>query len=287
MPADYERAVAFILAHGSGVELHALNELTGGDRYEVPPWSEVARQILDGQRPDGGWAPFWASDYSSLDATCYRFAQAEMAQPSLPLAALDFLRSRQRPDGSWEEDESVRDLAPPWAKPGDLSAQLYLTANCGWCLSNARAYGMPGYEAETAKAGAYLERYLAPDGSLPSFLHTHWLAAALWIRLNWKESFWPVGLEEGRPALPEPVKRTLDHLATQLDGETPAGALGWMLTTLAPLGVPPEHPAIVKALALLSKQQRPDGGWTSEDGPERDAWVTMQALTTLIQWRGI
>jgi hypothetical protein len=160
-----------------------------------------------------------------------------------------------------------------------------VTANCGWWLSNERAYSRPEDDSEATKAGAYLERYLAPDGSLPSFLHTYWLAAALWIRLKWKGAFWPTGPEEGRPELPEQAKRTLDYLATRLHGEMPAGALGWMLTTLAPLGVPPEHPAIVKALALLSEQQRPDGGWTSEDGSERDAWVTAQALLALNPWK--
>src|SRR5262245_29187720 len=100
MPADYERAVAFILAHGSGVELHALNELEGGDKDAVPPWSEVEQQLLDSQRADGGWAPFWAADYSSLDATCYRLAQAEIARLYVPKlkTALEFLRSRQRSD---------------------------------------------------------------------------------------------------------------------------------------------------------------------------------------------
>jgi Prenyltransferase and squalene oxidase repeat len=276
MPADYERAVAFILAHGSGVELNALNELEGGDRPNAPSSDEVERQVLEGQRADGGWSPFWAPDYSSLDATCYRLAQAEMAGLSILQAAFDFLRSRQRSEGSWEEDESVRDLAPPWATPGDLAARLYLTANCGWWLVNGMAHGAQGYEDEAARAGAYLERNQAEDGSLPSFLQTHWLAAALWIRL-----------EEGQPDLPEQATRALDRLAIQLGDETPAGALGWMLTTLAGLGVPEEHPSITQAVALLSEQQRPDGGWTSEDGPERDAWVTLQALTTLIQWRGI
>jgi hypothetical protein len=274
MPADLDRAVAYILAHGNDAQRFALNELMGGDEYEVVSDTEVERQVLEGQRADGGWAPFWAHDYSSLDATCYRLAQAELAWVSLPRSPMDFLRSRQRPNGSWEEDESVRDLAPPWATPGDLAARLYLTANCGWWLANAKAYRMPEYEVEAAKAGAFLEQYLTPDGSLPSFLQTHWLAAALWIRLNW-----------GSRNLPQPTQRALDYLATQFDDETPAGALGWMLKTLAPLGVPPEHPVIVKAVALLSEQQRPDGGWTSEDGPERDAWVSLQALTTLIQWR--
>jgi hypothetical protein len=273
MPANHERAVAFALAHGSGVERYMLDNLADENEYEATSVTELEQQLLEGQRPDGGWAPFWASNYSSLDATCYRLAQAEMARLSLPRAAFDFLRSRQQPDGRWEEDESVRDQAPPWAKPGDLAAQLYLTANCGWWLINGMARGESGYQDETARAGAYLERYQAEDGSLPSFLQTHWLAAALWIRLEW-----------GQPDVPEQAKRTLDYLATQLNDETPAGALGWMLTTLAGLDVPEEHPVIVKAVALLSAQQRPDGGWTSEDGPERDAWVTMQALVALIQW---
>jgi hypothetical protein len=279
MPADYERAVAFILAHGSDADLYTLKKFRigyNGPSGPVPHDSEVEKHWLEGRHADGGWAPFWARDYSSLDATCYRLAQADLAwllrfKSFGP--ALEFLRSRQRQDGSWEEDESVRDLAPPWAKPGDLAAQLYLTANCGWWLINARAYGFPDYETAATKAGAYLEQYQAENGSLPSFLQTHWLTAGLWIRLEW-----------GQPDLPEQAMSALDYLATQLDVETPAGALGWMLTTLAPLGVSKEHPAIVKAVALLDERQRPDGGWTSEDGPERDAWVTMQALLALIQW---
>jgi hypothetical protein len=275
MPFDYERAVAFILAHGSDVERYALTNFAINNHDGAPTTKKVERQWLEGQRADGGWAPFWAADYSSLDATCYRLAQADIAwllrfKSFRP--ALEFLRSRQRQDGSWEEDESVRALAPPWAKPGDLAARLYLTANCGWWPINARVYGFPEYETEAMKAGAYLEQYQAADGSLPSFLQAHWLAAALWIRPN-----------RVKREIPERAMRALDHLATQLDGETPAGALGWMLTTLADVTVPLEHPAIVRALALLSEQQRPDGGWTSEDGPERDAWVTTQAVSVLIK----
>jgi hypothetical protein len=276
MPADYERAVTFILEHGSGIERYVLNNLAGEDEFDAPPITEIERRALEGQREDGGWEPFWASGYSSLDATCYRLAQAEMSRIRLPEPALEFLRSRQQPDGSWEEVESVRDLAPPWAKPGDLAGRLYLTSNCGWWLINATAYGQRGYESEAMKAGAYLERHQGAVGSLPSFLQTHWLAAALWIRLNW-----------GSPDLPESAKSALYSLATRLDDTVPSGALGWMLTTLAPLGVPAEHPAIVKAVALLSEQQRPDGGWTSEDGSDHEAYVTVQALLALIQWRAI
>jgi hypothetical protein len=277
MPADFDRAVAFVCERGDELDRVRLNLiLADGEREDDIPYHEVKRSVFQGQRPDGGWAPFWAPEYSSLDATCYRLAQGELTDLGLyhPECerALDFLAARQRPDGSWEEDESVRELAPPWAKPGELAARLYLTANCGWWLMNASPSTDPAYKDEAARAGAYLERYLAPDGSLPSFLQTYWLAAALWIRLYWRQ-----------PDPPDLAPRTLDHLATLLGDSVPAGALGWMLTTLAPLGVAPDHPALVKALALLAEQQRPDGGWTSEDGPDRDAYVTVQALLALVQ----
>jgi hypothetical protein len=127
------------------------------------------------------------------------------------------------------------------------------------------------------RAGAYLEQHLAPDGPLPSFLQAYWLAAALWIRLNWEQM----------PDLPEPTRRVLDYLASRMSDEIPAGALAWMLTTFGPIGMPIEHPLIQRATVLLSEQQREDGSWASEDGPARDPYVTMEALRALVMWQAI
>jgi hypothetical protein len=283
MPVDFDRAVAYIREHGDVFDKCPIDELLAGQGSLSP---EQERQFLVGQRDDGGWAPFWAPDYSSLDATCFRLAQAE----SLDLVrdacvrALRFLVSRQRSDGSFEEDHSTRDLAPPWATPGKQKPQLYLAANCGWWLINGPVNGWPSRaddgdacRAGAARAGAYLERYLAPDGSLPSFLQTHWLAAALWIRLNWQ---YP-------PEHPERVWRVLDYLTTRMSDGVPASSLAWMLATLAPIGVPIEHPLIERATALLSRQQRPDGSWASEDDPQRDPYTTVEALRALVLWRAI
>src|SRR5579859_2299383 len=75
----------------------------------------------------------------SLDATCFRVAQAEQfgmtAKEAAIRDALTFLALRQRDDGSWEEEDHVAELTPPWATPGDLAARLYLTANCGFWLA--------------------------------------------------------------------------------------------------------------------------------------------------------
>ncbi len=273
MPADFDRGAAFVREHGDEVERNGVDEILGEGGLS----NEQLRQFFAGQRADGGWPPFWALDYSSLDATCFRLAQCETLFISLypreAKRALDFLRERQREDGSWEEDASMRDKAPPWSKPGELAAHLYITANCGWWLVNASANGNRSYLGEAAQAGNFLERYLAPDGALPSFLQTYWLASALWIRLNW-----------GSQELPNNAWRALDHLATLLNDDVPSGALGWMLTTLSGIGVPYEHPAAAKAVASPEEQQRPDGGWTSEDGANRDAYATVQALLALVQW---
>ena len=104
-----------------------------------------------------------------------------------------------------------------------------------------------------------------------AFVREHWLAAGLWIRL-------------GRNDL---GNRMLDYLATRMSDSVPASSLAWMLTTLAGLGTFHEHPLIQKATALLISEQRADGSWASEDGPDRDPYVTVEALRGLIQWAAI
>lgn len=273
MPVDFDRAVAFVHAHGSEFDQLRLDVLLGDGALLS---HEQEQRFLAGQRGDGGWAPFWAPDYSSLDATCFRLAQGEELrigfwEPAFARAS-DFLRSRQRQDGSWEEDEAVRDLAPPWAHPGELAPRLYLTANCGWWLANATLSGTSVTTDEAVQhAGTYLEQHLAQDGSLPSFLHAHWLAAGLWFRLGCDDL----------------AHRVLEYLATRMSDEVPASSLAWMLTTFGGLGISPDHALAQKATMLLMSQQRADGSWASEDGPERDPYVTVEALCGLLKWAAI
>lgn len=258
--ADLERAAAFVSARGTPAEQAQLRYILTGE--PVPP--EMTAAIFAGQRADGGLAPFWAPDYSSLDATCFRLAQAERAGMALEdealVAALLCLRQRQRADGSWEEDEAIRELAPPWAMPGDLAATLYLTANCAFWLSM-----LPQPDDAAARGARFLAGHLTAAGELPSFSHTQWLAIGLWQRLG----------------LHEPAERATAALATHLDSETPASALAWLLTTLLLSGFPARHALVHRAAELLARAQRPDGGWSSEDGPDRDVHTTLEAIRAL------
>lgn len=272
MSASFDRAVAYVRAHGDEFDQGRLDLLLGGPSLS----NDQQWRFLAGQRADGGWPPFWAPDASSLDATCYRLAQAEglhmgTCYPQIA-RGVAFIRARQRDDGSWEEDEALHELAPPWAKPGALAPRLYLTANCGWWLAETSLTStMVTADPAARRAGDYLERHEAADGSLPSILHAHWLAAGLWIRL-------------GRQDLADCV---LDTLATRVTDDVAAGALAWMLVTLGGLGIAPDHPLGQTATSRLASLQRADGGWTSEDGPNRDPIVTVEALRGLRKWAAI
>ncbi|WP_201377751.1 hypothetical protein [Ktedonobacter sp. SOSP1-52] len=128
-------AITFVRSTGDVVEQARLRYLLDGEPLALT----IRQQMFADQQEDGGWRPFWASDYSSLDATYFRLAQAEQLGLSTNEAeiasALIFLTQRQRKDGSWEDEEQMAEQTPLWAMPGDLSARLYLTANCGFWLT--------------------------------------------------------------------------------------------------------------------------------------------------------
>jgi squalene cyclase len=169
-----EKAIRFITEQGSPVELARLEYLRTGQ----PPSRQAVEALLAGQQDDGGWAPFWAPGYSSLDATCFRLAQAEqlglLRTENAIVRASRLIGARQLEDGSWEENGQVASIAPPWARPGDQAARLYLTANCGFWLSVIEPDG-----SKAKRAADFLLPHLNLDGQLPSFLQTHWLAGGL------------------------------------------------------------------------------------------------------------
>jgi len=256
---NFEKAIRFVMNNGNKVELARLNFILANERAS----KEVIADLFSHQREDGGWSAFWADNYSSLDATCFRLAQAEQLgiteSGTELLRAVNFLAQRQSADGSWEEDVRVASAAPPWARPGDLSAKLYLTANCGLWLAL-----LSNPDNIASRAAEYLQTHLGPDGHLPSFLHTHWLAGGLWYKLNWQESARHIF---------EILSKRINELATN--------NLSWLITTMCAAGVPTSHSLVNKAASLLEQSQQDDGHWESEDGSSQNIHSTLEAMRAL------
>ncbi len=254
-------AIAFVEKNGNAAEHARLRFGVSGLR---PTAQEIAR-LFDGQRDDGGFEPFWAPDYSSLDATCHRLAQADQlglisAQPIVAVArAIDFIALRQARDGSFEEDASVAGQAPPWVMPGDPAAQVYLTANCGFWL----AIGDRLADAANA-AGRFLHNQIQKGDALASYMHANWLAAGLWHQLGWLK----------------PFDYMTGYLSAHLDEQDGAN-LAWLMAALLRAGVPRQHALVQAAAARLCALQQPDGRWVSADGEACDVHVTLEALFAL------
>jgi hypothetical protein len=257
--ANLKKAVEFVISHGNKEERSRLNYWL----KDEPLPRNLIERIFANQQADGGWEPRWVEAYSSPNATCYRLAQAQQlgmsGSESSVKQAVMFLIQRQSLDGSWEEEPSAAEAAPPWAKPGELGAKLYLTANCGFWV----AY-WGNREGGGTKAASFLIRHLDEDGRLPSYLHAHWLAGGLWTLLGWRQ----------------PVESVTSYLSARLH-DLAASNLSWLITTYLAAGTPPTHPLLEAAASLLAQQQQDGGHWQSEDGPEHDVSATLEALYAL------
>lgn len=267
---DLEAAIGFVVARGDRVERARLSWLRTG----TPPQPDVLSEAETGQSRHGGWPATWNGHVASVDATCFRLAELDdlgALTGDAARQALDWLASRQRPDGSWEEDEALIVDAPAWARPGDPEARLYLTANAAYWLTVAanstlrptsllEEHVVP-YQDEIARAAEVIRASLRPDGSWPSFLVTGWLGAAV---LYCRDLYY----ESARMQL---------VLAERVPQMSPADT-AWMAAALRRVGVPADDWLIVAARRRLAETQRSDGGWPSDDGEAFDVHTTLAAL---------
>jgi hypothetical protein len=248
--ADLKGAESFVREHGDALARGRLETMLGGS-----PNDEAVEALATGQNPDGGWPADWSGEASSLDATCYRLDHAEDlgAAVAEPVGrALDFLAARRGDDGFWEEDISLRDAAPPWARPGDDAAALYVTSSCAYWLAR---HGRP----EADRAAGAIAVWIGPDGTLPTFIPGAWLAAGALALL-------------GRDLHARIVLQALEPRTPDLD----EAALAWLATALAEAGLSVE-PVASAARKRLAELQQANGSWAG------DPATTVTAIRALRQ----
>jgi hypothetical protein len=265
--ADIDGAIGYVVAHGDAVDRARLSWLRSG----LAPPPEVLAKVELGQAPAGGWPAFWAGDVASVDATCFRLAELDdlgALDREPARAALDWLAARQLPDGRWEEDGSLADTAPVWARPGDPEARLYLTATAGFWLAVAqsdREDGGPGPHAEVvARATQAFRAAIREDGSWPSYLAAGWLGAALLYHAGWFYEAAQIQV----------------LLAERVPDMSPAD-VAWLAAAFRRVGMSGDDWLLAAARKRLTETQRSDGGWPSDDGPAFDVHTTLTAIRAL------
>jgi hypothetical protein len=283
---DIDAAVGYVVSHGDPVDRARLSWL----RTKATPPPDILERAESGQVAGGGWPASRGSEVASIDATCFRLAELDdLGALGRPAArrALAWLASRQRPDGTWEEDAALADSAPPWARPGDPEARLYLTANAGFWLAVGGSApgpapevgagpGVPGagdpaavpessgYAEVVARATQAFRATLREDGSWPSYLVTGWLGGAMLFHAGW---FY----ESAR-------------IQVLLAGRVPemsAADVAWLAAAFRRVGMSPEDWLMVAAHKRLGETQAVDGGWPSDDGPAFDVHTTLTAIRGL------
>lgn len=267
---DLDAAIGFVIAHGDEVDRARLAYLRAG----AAPDPELLGRVEAGQVAGAGWPGHQGGTVASVDATCFRFAELDdLGALGRPAArqALDWLAQTQRPDGTWEEDGALASEAPPWARPGDPEARLYLTANAAFWLSAAGLAARSGGPLDVRVGGAYagviaaaanaIAGSLGEDGSWPSYLVTGWLAAAVLFGQN---RFWEAALIQAvlGDRLPEMSPADVASLACALR-RLDIGDDDWLLRS---------------AHRRLAETQRSDGGWPSDEGEAFTVHTTLAAI---------
>ncbi|MPZ26351.1 MAG: squalene--hopene cyclase [Micromonosporaceae bacterium] len=267
---DLAAAIGFVVAHGDEVDRARLAYLRNG----AAPDPELLALVEAGQLAGAGWPGRQGGTVASVDATCFRFAELDdLGALNRPPArqALDWLAVTQRPDGSWEEDPALADEAPPWARPGDPEARLYLTANAAFWLSAAGLTARSGGPLDARVGGAYagvvtgaanaIAASLREDGTWPSYLVTGWLGAAVLFGQNrfWEAAQIQAVLGERLPDLLAPDVASLACALRRLQ----VGADDWLL---------------LAAQRRLAEAQRSDGGWASDDAEAFTVHTTLAAI---------
>jgi hypothetical protein len=267
---DLDAATGYVVAHGDAVDRARLSYL----RTHTEPAPEILEKAEHGDLPKGGWPPLASSATPSVDATCFRLSELDdLGGLQRPAArkALAWLARAQRPDGYWEEAESLGAMAPPWAVPGDPEARLYLTANAAYWLAvtapQPRYYGEEvDYEfaPQVALAAEAFRGSLSSNGSWPSYLAAGWLGAGLLYHLGWFYESAQIQV----------------ILAERIPGMT-GGDCALLSATLRRVGMSHDDWVLQSARRRLAELQRHDGGWASDDGPAFDVHTTLAVIRSM------
>ena len=260
-------AIAYVQENGDELERARLAGLLGRSRAEP----KVARSLLARQNEDGGF-PYGLihGRPSAITATATAMQwmhDLRLLPSSYVERATGYLLTVQRPDGAWEESPAVLRFDPPaLVRPGVPLARTYCTA-----LAASWMARLLGSRHDAVMRAAICLRALR-DGGWPAEEPAHvtaQVAAALLMVDGPSSAATSAGLDALRRLSPEVW--TADRLADSLNA-------------LYLAGLPADDLFVAAGLARLLALQRIDGGWSSDDGADRDVDLSLRATGVLLAY---
>jgi len=260
-------AIAYVQENGDELERARLAGLLGRSRAEP----KVARSLLARQNEDGGF-PYGLihGRPSAITATATAMQwmhDLRLLPSSYVERATGYLLTVQRPDGAWEESPAVLRFDPPaLVRPGVPLARTYCTA-----LAASWMARLLGSRHDAVMRAAICLR-ASRDGGWPAEEPAHvtaQVAAALLMVDGPSSAATSAGLDALRRLSPEVW--TADRLADSLNA-------------LYLAGLPADDLFVAAGLARLLALQRIDGGWSSDDGADRDVDLSLRATGVLLAY---
>ena len=259
------RFVPFIEEKGTALEKARFAWLFHG----VEPAAEVIRSLTELQNVDGGFPGRFAIGCSTSTVNdtlraLWWLDDLGLLSSAAASQAFNYLQEVQEEDGGWGEVPAATQMdVPPWASPGDLRAKLYLSAQTAFWFAVGGRQQHPTF----GRVLAFLLQHQEESGRFYGFLHTTWIATAVFALAG--EDYAIV------------VERGLRALAARPLSEWVDSQISWALGDLGRAGLPAEEPFIQACLTELERRYQAQGRWVSEDGEAFAVNATLGALSAL------
>lgn len=261
---DLDKATAFVLGTNDPVLSSLALYASGNCGREV-----VVDALRAYQRDDGGWTRTdkdFQGDLSIISSTwvAVQWLNWVGGRNSRVLRnTLDFLRTTQRDDGSWDEPDEIVDFNPPfWMQPGRYENQLWLTsAICCKLKESGRERRVDFTRAlEFIRQGWNGERF-------PVYPHTHWMAMPLFRLIG-------TGDEADEEIILGCMKFLYDAVAAGRADPGDTISIAYASHVAGEVA----RDLFDISLEKISGYQQDDGGWITKHGDEHRAAFTVEAL---------